>query len=86
VNFRVEVKFVAGSFALLMGLVVPVSAALVDTTSSTELAPDSATVASSSFFVEGAPQPLLLMALGALVVLVPVTRRVLRAGQPVDRA
>jgi hypothetical protein len=36
--------------------------------------------ASSAFFLADAPQPLLLMALGALVVLVPVTRRARRTG------
>jgi hypothetical protein len=34
-------------------------------------------------FLEGAPQPLLLMAIGALVVLIPVTRRARRVGATV---
>ena len=82
---RAEVKIVAASFALLMGLVVPVSAALIDTTSAAEppIAGATTTTANASFFVHGAPQPLLLMAIGALVVLIPVTRRALRSTEPV---
>jgi len=83
VKSRAEVKIVVGSFALLMGLVVPVSAAVLDsTTSAPEPAVAGSTTANASFFVHGAPQPLLLMALGALVVLIPVTRRALRSEAP----
>lgn len=66
-----------------MGLVVPVSAAVLDTTSAapvSEVAAASTASAGSAFFVHGAPQPLLVMALGALVVLIPVTRRARRVG------
>jgi hypothetical protein len=84
VKSRAEVKIVAASFALLMGLVVPVSAAVIDSTTAPEPpAVQGATTANASFFVHGAPQPLLLMALGALVVLIPVTRRALRSTEPV---
>ena len=81
---RAEVKIVIASFALLMGLVVPVSSALIDASTAVEQPPVGAPPPSgASFFVHGAPQPLLLMALGALVVLIPVTRRARRAGAPV---
>ena len=80
---RAEVKVLAASFALLMGLVVPMAAAMVDTTTAIETPAGEPATADASFFVHGAPQPLLLMALGALVVLIPVTRRALRAGETV---
>jgi hypothetical protein len=83
VKSRAEVKIVVASFALLMGLVVPVSAAVIDSTSAPEPPVHGVTTANASFFVHGAPQPLLLMALGALVVLIPVTRRALRSTEPV---
>ena len=66
-----------------MGLVVPVSAAVLDMTK----APVADTAsAGSSFFLHGAPQPLLLMALGAVVVLIPVTRRARRTGAAAPKA
>ena len=84
---RAEVKFLAASSALLIGLVVPVSAAVFDTTAAS--APEAGTgaaTATTAFLVQGAPPPLLVMAVGALVVLIPVARRALRAGLPVERA
>jgi len=83
VKSRAEVKIVAASFALLMGLVVPVSAAVLDLTSAPEAGPS---LSGSSFFLQGAPQPLLLMALGAVVVLIPVTRRARRLGDAASSA
>lgn len=85
VKSRAEVKIVVASFALLMGLVVPVSSALIDANPAVEPAAAALPPSGASLFVHGAPQPLLLMALGALVVLIPVTRRALRAGEPLAR-
>jgi predicted membrane-bound spermidine synthase len=87
VKSRAEVKFLAASFALLVGLVVPVSAAVMDTTNAVAAEASTGLAATTaSFLVPGAPPPLLVMAVGALVVLIPVTRRALRAGLPVERA
>jgi len=82
VKSRAEFKIVVASFALLMGLVVPVSSALIDATTAVEPPVGAPPPSGASFFVHGAPQPLLLMALGALVVLIPVTRRARRSGVP----
>ena len=84
VKFRAEVRFLVGSAALLTALVFPVSAAVIDNAAGTPAVDMGAPAAGGTFLVHGAPPPLLLMALGALVVIVPVTRRARRAAVQVD--
>jgi hypothetical protein len=75
-----EVRFLLVSVALLMLLVVPVAAATFITDVVTDAAVgELPTTAGAVLLVEGAPPPLLFMALGTLLVVAMVGRRARRS-------
>ncbi len=87
-----ELRFLLCAFVVLVAIVVPVSAAEFSSASAAvepaafELAPVTST-ASAVFLLKDAPPPLIVMALGVLLVAATVTRRVRRgATEPVSNS
>ncbi|MGQ0553430.1 MAG: hypothetical protein ACT4PU_09445 [Planctomycetota bacterium] len=73
-----ELRFLLCAFVVLVAIVVPASAAEFSSApAAVELAPVTST-ASAVFLLKDAPPPLIVMALGVLLVAVTVTRRVRR--------